>query len=846
MRAKMRITPHPFWCRQGSQNDSGLDPALSAKALTSPPDLQFFRMNRVTTCPNVGSKIMKTRISFRWFAFAALGVCLLTPVSFAQVLQNGVWANANASAPQIPTFQVPAGQASLRFEVQSVRAYDLVNNLPAISSLILAAAINSNPSRDSAPYRASFGAGSSGTLNIANPPPGLYWFRLFPTEFSIRYLGDYQVRATYFPPPPTITSQPQAQTVKAGASASFSVAATSSATLTYQWQKNGANIGGATGSTYTISNAQPTDEANFACVVSNSGGPVTSSAAKLTVLVPPTITSQPKSVAVMPGNNATFEVAATGTAPLTYAWMKNGSPVSGATANTFTISNVTFSDAASYTVEVRNSAGSVTSAAALLTIGPSITVQPQSVTVSAGGSATFGVTATGSAPLSYQWYRNSSALGGQVNTTFSLSNVQSADTGSIYVKVSNAAGSVQSSTVSLTVISTPPPPPPDAKPTITAQPQSLTATEGGTATLTVVATGTAPFIYQWYFTPSAGVGVQSLGATGAKAVAGGTSATLQLSPVTAAQAGDYYAVVSNGVGSATSTIARLTADPKPQVVTQPQSREVPPGTNVTFTVAAIGRAPLSYQWYRDDQLIPGATQSSMTLNNVVEADSGKSIAVLVSNASGSVRTQFALLTVSAAFADVGTLLWSSDTPSLAAPAFRPDGSLYLSTTTNQLFAVSPTGQILWSVPNAGWLGPIGRDGRIYTVNNIETNELRSGIFNNAVIKSVWTEINAFQNTGRLSRALTNAVLFSVSGLAMRSDGQLVSSSISVPSSSGNSIIFTLRSPNLLNGDEGPTSGRWSDFYNYACSVMIGEDNSLYAQGGSTLHARNPDGSMYWD
>ena len=110
------------------------------------------------------------------------------------------------------------------------------------------------------------------------------------------------------------------------------------------------------------------------------------------------------------GQTATFSVTATGTAPLSYQWKKNGATISGATASTYTTPRTTGSDnGAQFTVVVSNTAGKTTSNIATLTVkrpvAPSITVQPTSQTVTAGQTATFSVTASGTAPLSYQWRR---------------------------------------------------------------------------------------------------------------------------------------------------------------------------------------------------------------------------------------------------------------------------------------------------------------------------------------------------------------------------------------------------------------------------------------------------------
>ncbi len=176
------------------------------------------------------------------------------------------------------------------------------------------------------------------------------------------------------PPPvaPTITTQPASQTVTAGQTATFTVVAAGTSPLSYQWQKNGAAIPGATSPNYTTPATTAADNgAQFVVVVSNTAGSISSSAATLTVNVPPAITTQPASQTVTAGQTATFSVVATGTPSPSYQWTKNGAAISGATSSSYTTPVTTIADnGASFTVTVSNTAGSVTSTPAILTVNP--------------------------------------------------------------------------------------------------------------------------------------------------------------------------------------------------------------------------------------------------------------------------------------------------------------------------------------------------------------------------------------------------------------------------------------------------------------------------------------------
>ncbi|HEV3421945.1 MAG TPA: DUF4082 domain-containing protein [Candidatus Acidoferrum sp.] len=227
---------------------------------------------------------------------------------------------------------------------------------------------------------------------------------------------------------PSISSQPASKTVTVGQTASFSVTATGTAPLTYQWQKNGAAISGATSSSYTTPTTTSTDNgALFTVVVSNSVGKVTSGSATLTVNSSPAITAQPVSKTVIAGQTATFAVTATGTAPLSYQWSKNGTAISGATSASYTTPAETTADnGAQFSAVVSNAAGSVTSSAATLSVNAStyvLSVSPASLSfgnIDTGATSTLGATLKNSG--------NSSVTISGVSTLgagFSASNVSS-------------------------------------------------------------------------------------------------------------------------------------------------------------------------------------------------------------------------------------------------------------------------------------------------------------------------------------------------------------------------------------------------------------------------------------
>jgi hypothetical protein len=173
---------------------------------------------------------------------------------------------------------------------------------------------------------------------------------------------------------PVIKTQPGSATVPAGQKASFSVTASGSTPLAYQWQRGGVAISGATTSTYSTPATTSADNgAQLRVVVSNSKGTVTSNAATLTVsstsVSAPKISTHPVSQETTAGESATFTVAAGGTSPMTYQWLKNGSNISGANSAAYTTPATTAADNdAQFSARVSNSAGSATSNSATLTV----------------------------------------------------------------------------------------------------------------------------------------------------------------------------------------------------------------------------------------------------------------------------------------------------------------------------------------------------------------------------------------------------------------------------------------------------------------------------------------------
>jgi hypothetical protein len=138
---------------------------------------------------------------------------------------------------------------------------------------------------------------------------------------------------------------------------------------------NGAPIAGATSATYARTNVQTADAGNYSVMVTNVAGSTISLDAALTVLVPPSISSQPQSQTVKAGSNVAFSVVASGTLPLGFQWRLNGTNLAGASQSSYMRANVQTNDAGDYSVVVTNVAGLATSSNASLNVLPLLPLQ---------------------------------------------------------------------------------------------------------------------------------------------------------------------------------------------------------------------------------------------------------------------------------------------------------------------------------------------------------------------------------------------------------------------------------------------------------------------------------------
>jgi hypothetical protein len=333
---------------------------------------------------------------------------------------------------------------------------------------------------------------------------------------------------------PAVVTQPSSRFATAGQSVTFTIAASGTAPLSYQWQKNGATIPGATNATLTLASVQPSDAGNYRVMVANAAGSVPSADATLTITSLPVIVQQPLDRGAAIGSSVTLTTIATSGAPLAYQWRKDGAALPGATQSSYTIGSVTTAHAGGYSVLVTNTAGSVSSATARLTVGtaPAITRHPLSQVLRPGERLSLSVAAAGSPEPTYQWFKDNNVVAGGISPTLIIDSATPASAGVYHVVASNPIGSAASATAAVTV---------DGLPTISASPLPQTVDVGQRLELSVVADAAPSPAFQWLRD-----GVE---------LAGATQPRLVIAAARVADAGVYRVRVSNAAGSVLSAEA---------------------------------------------------------------------------------------------------------------------------------------------------------------------------------------------------------------------------------------------------------------------------------------------------
>lgn len=399
---------------------------------------------------------------------------------------------------------------------------------------------------------------------------------------------------------------------------------------------------------------------------------------------PASITSHPSNSTICAGNNTTFSVTATGTAPLGYQWqvstagaggpwnnISNGGVYSGATTPTLTITGATLTmNTYQYRCVVTGNCVPITATSnpAVLTVNTPtiITGQPANSTICAGSNTSFSVTATGTS-VTYQWqvstnggasYTNLTNVAPYSNVTTATMNITAAPAGLdgyLYRSViSSACSPINSNAALLTV---------NSGPAITGQPANASVCAGNAATFTVSATG-GGLTYQWQESTNGGASWNNL--TNGAPYSGVTTQTLTINPTTVGMNNyQYRSVVSGSCPSPVNSNAGvLTVGTALTITSQPASQTVCAGATTSFSVTISGTV-ISYQWQESTNgggtwnnitnggVYSGATTSTLTLTGVTAVMNNYQYRCVVTGSCPAINSNAATLTVNTAPAITG-------------------------------------------------------------------------------------------------------------------------------------------------------------------------------------------------
>jgi hypothetical protein len=672
-----------------------------------------------------------------WFDSEATG----NPWPIYQWQRNGINI-PGATEPSLYIYPAATNDAGL-YTVIAANDLNSVTSSPALLTVAVVA-----PVFDYQPVSQEIAAGSSGYYLTANaqgaPPPDYQWYFngaalpgagsawLYLANAHRTNSGAYFVTASNIAgvvtsavaqvtvPPMVIYQQPQAGVfAQSGGSFALQVGVNSYfPILAYQWRKNGANIPSAGQYYYSASGVTPADAGNYDVVILNSVGAVTSRVSVVGIdMMAPYFVIQPDNSSVLAGSYVYFSASVVGTQPFTYQWRHVGTNLPGETNYYLYFPATSTNYAGGYDLVVSNPVGVSTSAVAQLAVrleAPYFTSQPSSRLVDMGTPMSLYSYAYGGPPPGYQWQFNGTNLPGATNSTFYLESVSTNDAGQYRVIASNVAGSATSQVAIVTVFT--------QAPYFNSQPQSQSVYWSQDAYFYSYAYGAPPPTYQWRFN--------------GEDIPGQRFSNLFVSNVSTNDAGGYSVVISNFLGSVTSTVAQLTvltAPPSIPSITSDQT-VLEGGLAYINGGASGGPAPALLLLFEGQPLaLPFSASGGFALLDATTNDSG-SYQIVATNFYGSTTSMVSHLTVIpggpldrwkrrnplpqeknllsitygaghyVAVGETGAIVTSEDGTNWTSQPLRTDSQINAVTFGNGLFvAVGGPGNILTSTNGLHWV-----------------------------------------------------------------------------------------------------------------------------------------------
>ncbi len=392
-----------------------------------------------------------------------------------------------------------------------------------------------------------------------------------------------------------------------GESHSFTITASGGlGVLHYDWQKDGQSLSAPDQNHLDLSDLTINDAGEYRCVVTDDGTQQAfSETARLNVGKTLTIDAQPQDTYAYVGDMHSFYAQVSGgIGTLQYQWMWNGTAETGATAPLYQFGPLTTAHTGSYTCRIEDeSEVVVTTEPAVLTVCDRISIlrQPEGGSYYRDASHTFSITARGGAgTFHYDWRKNGVSLGAEDSDTLTLTKMTADDSGVYSCEVSDDHTDKRISDSAILSVAD----------TLTAykHPEGAHLAVGDTHTFSFqIIGGIPPLSYRWY--------------RNGFAIPGATQESYTIQTVRADDGGSYHCEVRDERGDvAVSEQALLTIM---YISQQPQGASRGLGESHTFEIALNGAiGEVEYQWRKEGVAVEGATQSSYTLNELAETDSG--------------------------------------------------------------------------------------------------------------------------------------------------------------------------------------------------------------------------------
>jgi hypothetical protein len=336
------------------------------------------------------------------------------------------------------------------------------------------------------------------------------------------------------------------------------------------------------------------------------------------VLSLPSIVSSPQTGQVGAGGTITLGVEVTSDTSVSFQWRFNGIPLPGATFSTLTLPNFQANNVGAYDVIVGNAGGILFSQSAFLSLAfpPTILVQAQSISVTVNQPVSFQVSAEGTPPLTYQWSVGATPIEGANHPIFSIPSATTSNQGNYRVSVSNAAGTVTSTSALLTVF-VPPEIVQNLEPQMVVEP-------GFPLELQVVVSGSEPLSYQWRLN--------------GQALPGQFEPIFRINSILPHQGGLYDVVISNQAGQTPSNSILVIVGSPPNIASGPTDIQARHGERVMLSVEVEGTPPLTYSWTHNNLPITGVTGSSVSIESLTLPATG-SYQVTITNSAGTVTSR---------------------------------------------------------------------------------------------------------------------------------------------------------------------------------------------------------------